>query len=165
MRPVKTSKAVRDPRHKKSPPDSLPLVTSSDGFVKVVLKKLKDNRTLNKFNKVKEGEPDYLIDSHAALARAVTKVVRKITGDQGRVVGETQINNIIGPARPTSKWKRSHQSPYVTVIADLMGVGHEREISVPADRAAFLEWFAKMDDEEFAGIVDALAKRHGLKFG
>lgn len=146
-----------DARHKNSAPADLVEEPVTDEFIRAVRDALKANRALNAVESVAEGQAGYRIDSHAALARALSRHV-------GSTVSEKQINNIIGPVRTGSKWDRVADSKYVRPISWLLKLSLTTAIRVREQHASFFAFLAQLDDPELEKLAAAVAKAYGKVF-
>lgn len=138
-----------DSRHKNSPLPSEEEDDVTDEFVDRARSKLAENKRLNRISGAAEGDAKYLIASHAALAREVSKLT-------GKEFGEKALANIIGPVRDGSKWDRQTRSTYVKPIAKALRFEPTAMIEVPLSRATILGWLARLSDEKFAKFEEAL---------
>lgn len=138
-----------DSRHKNPPLPSEEEDDVTPDFRETAKARLAKNRSLNKISGAEEGDPNYLIDRQAALARAVSKLV-------GRTVSEKHISNIIGPVREGSKWDRTDRSTYVKPIAIALKFDATANIKVPLSRATILDWLARLSDDKFKEYETAL---------
>lgn len=140
-----------DRLHKNAPPDELEDEDATDDFVEDARAALARNKEINRISGASEGHHAYLIDTRAALARALSERL-------GRVISEKMISNLIGPARENSNWDRVHRSAYVRPIRQLLGLRGIVAIEVPARRAALLSRISKIDEKSFDELEDALNK-------
>lgn len=138
-----------DRRHKNSPPPSEEEVDVTPDFRARAKERIGKNKRLNKISGAKEGEPNYLIDSQAALARAVSRML-------DREVSEKHISNILGPVREGSKWDRVDRSTYVHAISRALGFEQTKTIPVPIARVEILSWLARLSDDGFEEFRVAL---------
>lgn len=138
-----------DQRHKNSPPPSEEEDDVTPEFRERAKQQLTENRRLNRISGAKEGQPTYLIDSQAALARAVSRLT-------GKTVGEKHISNILGPVREGSKWDRVDRSTYVKPIAKALRFEAVASIAVPLSRSSIISWLARLPDEKFEKFREAL---------
>lgn len=138
-----------DRRHKKSPPPSEDEEDVTPEFRELARGAIQRNKRLNAISGAREGAVNHLIDSQAALARAVSELL-------GRDVSEKHISNILGPVRPGSKWDRVDRSTYVRPIATVLRLGQMKTIQVPVARADLLSWLARIPDERFEEFRKAL---------
>ncbi len=138
-----------DQRHKSSPLPTEEEEDITDEFIGAARGKLADNKRLNKISGAEEEEDAYLIDSQAALAREVTRLV-------GKDVSEKHISNIIGPVRESSQWDRVFRSTYVTPIAKALRLKETANVAVPLPRVELITWLARLPDERFEDFRAAL---------
>jgi hypothetical protein len=137
-----------DSRHKNSPAlgdeDDV-----TDDFIEDVWGQFAENKRLNNISEVPKGDPRRLIESHAMLAQAVSKLV-------GKTVSEKQISNIIGPARKGSKWDKVARSVYVKPITKVLKLETLTNLQVPIARVGILHWLARVPVDKFAKLEAAL---------
>lgn len=138
-----------DQRHKNPPPPSAEEDDVTPEFRARAKKQLAENRRLNRISGADEGHPSYLIDSQAALARAVAKIT-------GKAISEKHISNILGPVREGSKWDRVDRSTYVKPIAKALRFEAVATVEVPLSRATIVSWLARLPDEKFEKFREAL---------
>jgi len=142
-----------DARHKNPPPPSEDEEDVTDDFRRDAKATMSRNGDLNDLRKAIEGDPGYLIDSQASLARELTRRL-------GRTVSDKHISNILGPVRKGSNWDRVDRSTYVKPIREALNMPTMVTISVPASRAGIVQSFASLPDQEFGEFADALSSAH-----
>jgi len=130
-----------DALHKKPPPpDEEDDVTPE--FRKRVIEKLAENRKLNEQNGIRQRDPSRLIDDRASLARAVK-------------TDTTQINNILGPVRSSSKPKKLvDRSVFVRPIQKALKLEATRTIEIPEADIARVRKMLSLDADA-AFLIDA----------
>jgi len=137
-----------DARHKKTPPIDEEDVTPR--FRDLVLAQLEANRKTNERNGIGRRDPSRLIDDRASLARAVG-------------TDTTQINNILGPVRSSSKPKKLvDRSAFVRPIQRALHIESTVMIEVPEADAARVRKLLSVDRvsaELFEGMLDKLIRR------
>jgi hypothetical protein len=140
-----------DTRHKNPPLPGEEEEDVTDDFRLEARSAMSRNRDLNEIHKTRENEPGFLIDSQAALARALTRHLK-------RDVSDKHISNILGPVRKGSKWDRVDRSTYVRHIRDVLKLPTLVTIAVPEGRAAIVRLFASLPDnvfEDYAKVLGA----------
>lgn len=139
-----------DARHKKGPP---PLEEDdvTDAFRDLVLAKLEQNRQANERNGISRRDPMRLIDDRASLARAVG-------------TDTTMINNLLGPARSSSKPRRlATRSAFVRPILRALGISMPTAIMVASDAdAESLRKLLSLDPDS-RYVIDAAMDRLARK--
>lgn len=149
---MQTCEAMGDARHKNPPPPGEDEEDVTDDFIRDARAAMTTNLSLNGIISAKEGDPAYLIDSQAALARELSRRM-------GRKVSDKHISNILGPVRKNSKWDRVYQSTYVGPIRDALNLPTLVTVAVPAARAATIQQFALVPDNVFADFARTLATK------
>ena len=94
------------------------------------------NAESNRLRRKKKGDVGYLICNRSELAVAVG-------------TDKKMINNILGPAKSTSKWDRVDRSTFVGRIRDVLHLAAVTQITVPVARAEVLRMLSEIPDEEF----------------
>jgi hypothetical protein len=143
-----------DPRHKKSPLPSEEEVDVTPEFIKEARDRMKANEELNEISGAQEKDPNYLIDSQAALARWLTKRL-------GRKVSEKHVSNVLGPVREGSKWDRVGRSTYVHPIREALRLERTMTITIRASRAeiaTIAAWLDQLPDDKFEEYRSALER-------
>jgi hypothetical protein len=138
-----------DARHKKSPPSEEEGQEVTPGFRLRVFAQLEANRKINETNGIGRRDPNRLIDDHASLARAVD-------------TDTTQINNILGPVRPTSKPKPLvGHSVFVRRIEKALGLEPFITIEIPVSQLPRIQKVIRLgpsDATKYESALDSVFK-------
>lgn len=131
-----------DARHKNPPPpEDEEDVTPR--FRELVKAQLAANRKTNERNGIGKRDPNRLIDDRASLGRAVD-------------TDATQINNILGPVRSSSKPKKLvDRSAFVGPILRVLGIVPDVTLQIPAADAERVRKFLLVAPESVE-VVDAI---------
>lgn len=145
-RSVQPFEHMGDARHKNAPNgDDLDLVTEE--FRRDARFRIEAHKAYNRASGLKPGDPGWKIDNYAKLAEAVG-------------TDTTQITNILGPVRSTSKPKRDGKlvgrSVFVRKIREALGLTPTRALSVPLDLVPLVERWSEVREGDRRLILEAI---------
>lgn len=128
-----------DARHKKPrEPGDEEIVTAS--FRRKARSIMQANRVTNRLHGWKPGDPGYLIEDDVQLAIAVI----------GNADGKTQIGNILGPVRATTKPRNLiDRTTMLGKIRAALKMSDPVTVQVDPSRAQVVSWISSLTDEEF----------------
>lgn len=155
-RAMKRSECMGDARHKKSPVADDEEEDVTPQFRAQARAIMRANKFANAAHGNRVGDADYLIDDDVQLAIAVI----------GTEDGKTQIANLLGPVRPTTKPRKLiDRSVYVKKIRRALKMTEPISVSVDPNRRHVVTWIASLPDSEFLIFENAykaaLRKRQG----
>lgn len=156
-RAVKRSECMGDARHKNSPAVDDEEEDVTPQFRAQARAIMRANEITNAAHGKRVGDLGYLIDNDVQLAIAVI----------GSADGKTQIANLLGPVRPTTKPRKKpiESSVYVKKIRRALKMTEPISVQVDPDRRHVVSWIASLPDSEFIIFENAykaaLRKRQG----
>lgn len=133
------------PKPKKNYPPAYRAEMNTPAFRARARERLRENKHRNTVN---GGER---IDDHAGVAAALSKMF-------GKVIGQTQVSDILGDARTGDDTNVTLKSKYIRPIMEILEIV-EIDISVPIERADVLRRIAELPEIEFAAHRDAVASK------
>ena len=137
---------MSDARHKKSPPPADLEEDVTPAFRELARGIMRTNALTNKMHGWTPGHRERLIENDVELAVVVI----------GNKDGKTQIGNILGPVKPTTKARGLvDRSTFVQKIRVALKMDEPIPISVDPRRAPAMAWISGLSDKDFAVFDNA----------